>query len=120
MSVTMHQPPVETTTGGPGAYERHAHAQPFAATTGTRAVSSSASVLMGWALVETTGTASASVDVFDGSDNTGSYVATITLNPGQSVRDWFAEGGLELERGCAFVVTSGSVKGAAFMRYGVG
>jgi hypothetical protein len=75
-----------------------------------------AQLVMGWSLRETTGAATATVEVFDGQDTTGQLLASISLNPGQSIRDWLGPGGLETDIGVFVSVLSGSVRGAIWVR----
>jgi hypothetical protein len=44
--------------------------------------------LLGWALLETTGTAAATAVIRDGTAATGNLLVPISLSAGQSTRDW--------------------------------
>ena len=68
-------------------------------------------LLFGWSLRESTGAAPAQLDVYDGADQTGQLVATITLTAGQSTRDWLGLPGLYCRRGLYVNAVSGSVTG---------
>lgn len=73
-------------------------------------------LLIGWAVKESTGTASCSFDIFDGIDATGTRVAPVTLSPGQSVRDWTTAPGIDLKVGVFIRVNSGQVEGTLWLR----
>jgi hypothetical protein len=59
-------------------------------------------------LRETTGTASAVVQLFDGSSSSGSLIETISLSPGQSTRDRYNYGEFEYVSGLYMNVVSGT------------
>lgn len=86
---------------------------PFAGTAGIVVAAGGAWRLYGYSFRETAG-AAAVVDVFDGQDGNGQLVATLSLSPGQSVRDWFGPHGLRMRVGVCVRVTSGAVTGAAW------
>lgn len=71
--------------------------------------------LFGWDLVESTGSASAELDVWDSIDGTGFAFWPITFTPGQSVRDWFGPQGLDVYIGLWSQAVSGSVRGSLFV-----
>lgn len=89
---------------------------PFDTITTTKQLIRTASDLNGWALHETTGSAAATLDIYDGLDTTGSFVARINLTAGQSVRDYFDFEGIRLVTGIFLNVISGSVGGTIFAR----
>ncbi len=70
--------------------------------------------LVGWSLRETTSIASARIDFYSGSNNTGILIATISLAPGESIRDWLPPYGIGAD-GMAAVVTTGSVDGSVWV-----
>jgi len=78
-------------------------------------VASGANLLLGWAFIETTGTAGASLTIFDGSNANGSIVAPISLTSGQSTRDWLGAPGLFAQRGLFVALNSGSIQGALYI-----
>lgn len=70
--------------------------------------------LFGWSLTEATGTAVATVNIYDGTDASGPAVCDINLNPGQSTRDWFGPHGVHFRGGLHLVVSAGSATGSVF------
>lgn len=73
-------------------------------------------LLMGFSLKETTGTAIAELDLYNGTDTSGLDVYPITLAAGQSTADNFAPGGLLFPSGLFPSVVSGSVKGSLWIK----
>jgi len=71
-------------------------------------------ILMGWAVVETTGTAAATFDLMDGADDGGSLLVPVTLTAGQSTSDDFTSWGVWVQRGVRVKVISGSVRGVLY------
>lgn len=71
-------------------------------------------LLFGWSLRESTGAAPAQLDVYDGADQTGQPVATVTLAAGESTRDWLGLPGLYCRRGVFVNAVAGSVAGAVW------
>lgn len=90
----------------------------FATTTVSgQLVASGVSVLTGWSVRETTGTASAVFAVWDNpSAASGISYGEVTLGPNESVRDTLAStlGVANRSGGLYLQVLSGSVKGAVF------
>jgi hypothetical protein len=72
--------------------------------------------LCGFSFYETTGSASAHLNLYDGLDNTGTFVAAITLSANESIRDWFGFFGVRIRVGLYADVVSGSVGGAVWVR----
>jgi hypothetical protein len=70
--------------------------------------------LMGFAVRETTGVTPATVEL-RAHDAAGDLIVPINLAAGASTRDWFAGGGINFADGL-FVVVTGSVDGAVFLR----
>lgn len=68
-------------------------------------------LLFGWSLRESTGTAPAQLDVYDGADATGQLVATITLIANESTRDYPSMPGVLCRRGLFVNAVAGSVAG---------
>jgi hypothetical protein len=93
----------------------HAHAITFPAT-GSQKVLGPGSLLMGWALLETTGVASATAEIWDGQDATGQLLVPISLTAGQSTRDWLAGDGVLSQSGLFLNVVSGTVRGVVWVR----
>lgn len=71
----------------------------------------------GWSFIETTGAASATLQLVDGGSAQGTVLAEIGLSPGQSVRDLAPGDGLLLQTGLFINVTAGSVRGAVWMEH---
>lgn len=72
--------------------------------------------LMGWALKENTGAASAAFELYDGNDTTGQSLTPVNLVANESIRDWFGATGVLCERGLFINVTSGTVRGTLFVK----
>lgn len=72
--------------------------------------------IMGWAVVENTGTARAQVNIIDGLDTTGTIIAPITLAAGESTRDYLPGQGVHAKVGVYAHVVSGQVTGAVWVR----
>ena len=80
-------------------------------------ISSDVHALMGWALAETTGTATASVVLWDGRGVQTEVFAPINLGINESDRDIFMPKGVRCGSGGIFIqVVSGSVKGVVYWR----
>lgn len=73
------------------------------------------STVYGFGLRETTGTAAARVDVYNGNDTGGILIAPIDLNPGQSVRDVLGPSGVGCDMGVFVNIVSGSVAGSIWV-----
>ena len=89
---------------------------PIAATGANMPIVKRKAELVGWSFVETTGAASAAVDIIDGGDANGAPIATITLNASESVRDTIGSPGILAKSGVFLKVVSGSVRGAVWLR----
>lgn len=88
----------------------HAYAVPFPSFVGGRVL------VMGFAVEETTGTATARAVIYDGTDQTSKVLLPIRLNPGESTDEWFGDGGWECRVGALAVVTSGAVDGLLMVK----
>jgi hypothetical protein len=88
---------------------------PVAATASGFAISRTSEAVVGLALEETTGAASARAELIDGQDANGVSGIPITLSPGQSVRDDFGGLCLRFTRGVFLNVTSGTVHGSVWV-----
>lgn len=84
---------------------------PFAATSADVTLYTGAAVLLGWALVETTGTASAALDIRDGTGTAGQSVVPVTLAANESTRDYPPGNGIAIQFGLFIDMTSGSARG---------
>lgn len=89
-----------------------AQSYPFPATTGTVIVVQGRGTLKGWAVKETTGAATATLNVWDGTTNVSLLLAPVNLSANESSREWFGELGISFTRGLLVEVTAGSVSGA--------
>lgn len=78
-------------------------------------LSNSAGRVVGWALKETTGLATAELDLLDGTNTDGDLLAPITLAPSESVRDWFGPAGISFGRGLFAQLVSGSISGTVWL-----
>lgn len=67
-----------------------------------------------WSFTETTGAASAHVQLWDGSSAGGGLIADITLLAGQSTRDGFTPHALPYETGLFLTVVSGSINAQVY------
>ena len=74
-----------------------------------------AALLYGWSLRETTGAATAQLDIIDGGDATGQLVATVVVPSGGSVADYLAGIGVLCRRGVFVHAVAGSVVGAVWV-----
>lgn len=83
-------------------------------TGGTTRPTTSAGSLVGFALRNTSTVVAATVVLRDGV--AGDIVIPLELAPGESVRDWFGPGGLNLSQGLAVDVAAGAVDGTVFLR----
>lgn len=66
----------------------------------------------GFAVRETSGTASATVRVYDNTANSGTLLDTIQLVAGESAREWYGPQGLPYFTGIRVDVVSGAVEGS--------
>jgi hypothetical protein len=73
-------------------------------------------LLAGWSVAESTGAAVASLDIFDGTDATGSLLASIRLAANESVQDSLPQPGVDAKVGLFVRVNAGSVIGALWLR----
>jgi hypothetical protein len=69
----------------------------------------------GVGLKESTGAASVTFNLRDGSSSAGSLVLPYTLTAGQSVREWLGTDGVTFEGGLFLEVVSGSAVGSVFL-----
>lgn len=92
-----------------------ARSQPITGITTAGTVVSGASLLRGWSLKESTGTAVAACDIYDGDGTNGLLVATISLRINESTREVIPAGGIEIRSGLYYVVTAGAIKGSLWV-----
>jgi len=74
-------------------------------------------VLFGWAATETSGSATASVDVYDASDHVGVAVLPVRLASGESAEAWYGPNGVWFKNGVHHNVSPGQAKGSVFFRH---
>ena len=85
---------------------------PIATTTTDTTPITGTLVLFGWTWIETTGSAAAGVELYDGSSTGGALIVPVALNQGESTRDLWGHPGLHVQTGLFLHVTSGSIKGS--------
>jgi hypothetical protein len=71
-------------------------------------------ILRGYGFRETSGAGTATVLLRAGSDASGDVVVPITLQAGESVRDWFSDEGIAILGGL-FVDVTGAVDGSVYL-----
>ena len=64
---------------------------------------------------ETTGSFSAALDLFDGFGVNGQFLGTVSLTPGQSIRDRLPGPGVHCESGLFMNLITGAVRGAVWV-----
>ena len=74
-------------------------------------------ILMGWSATETTGAATAAVNLYDGADTSGVILLPIRLASGESAESWYGPGGIRFRNGVYINVASGAAQGALFYRH---
>jgi hypothetical protein len=72
-------------------------------------------ILLGYSIYESTGSASATLLIYSGTDTKGTLAIPITLGASQSTEDWFGPQGLHMPAGIFPTVTAGTVKGSLFV-----
>jgi hypothetical protein len=72
-------------------------------------------VLMGFAVAESSGTAAAELDIYNGTDTNGQLTHPITLDAGESTSEWYGPQGIEMAIGVYPVIAVGSVKGTVWI-----
>lgn len=86
-------------------------------TASVQVIQGGANELCGWALTETTGTATAALRLRDGNSATSKVIARINLAANESVRDYFDAHHLEVVTGMIFLEwLSGSIEGTLWVR----
>jgi hypothetical protein len=104
-----HHLPYEKTDIGP---------TPAAAVAASRAINAGdIAVMVGYAVCETTGAASASFRLRDGNNANGEVIARVNLLAGESVRDVLTPRGIRIFTGHLFLEwLSGSIEGVVFWK----
>jgi hypothetical protein len=72
-------------------------------------------LFVGFSFAETTSAASATVDVFDGSNTGGQKIIRVTLDPGQSRSDDLPRPGVHCEVGLFVNVVAGTIDGEVWV-----
>lgn len=93
----------------------HAQSLSFAAT-GSQRLAQGRLLLMGWHFLETSGSAAATLELYDGMDTTSQLVLVVSLSASQSTRDWLAGDGILCGEGVYLNVISGTVRGGVWVR----
>lgn len=91
-----------------------AQVKEFTATTATEQLLGGVSVVHGWSVTETTGSADAECELRDGTEDGGALIANITLSGNESIRDVVPAPGIGALVGVRLVVLAGSVKGSVW------
>ena len=73
--------------------------------------------VMGWTMVETTGSAAATVNVYDGADTSGEIALPIKIGQGGSSTDWFGPNGILFKNAVYVNVASGAAQGTIFYNH---
>lgn len=76
-----------------------------------------ASDFFGWSVSNPSGSVAASMDLYDGSDSSGTPVFTIKLATSADDIRWFGPNGVRLNNALYANVTAGEVKGSVFYRH---
>jgi hypothetical protein len=76
--------------------------------------------MLGFGIKNTSTSATAEVDFYDGEGSGGQLICQVTLAANESAREWWAAGGVDIEHGLCVVWVSGSVSGSAWIRYPLG
>ena len=74
-------------------------------------------ILMGWTATETTGSAGATVSIYDASDHVGVIVLPIKLASGESAEAWYGPNGIWWKNGVHINVSAGAAQGSVFYRH---
>lgn len=77
-----------------------------------------AGILFGYSFTETTGSAVAQVQLFDGTGTGGAFITNITLLASESTRDWLGMPGLAFLNALYVDVVAGSVSGSVWVTPG--
>lgn len=91
-------------------------AVPFLPAAGSQSLVSLQTLVGGWSFKEVTGSAPAEIQIFDGNNNQTVPYAFITLNAGQSMRDFCPTPGLFFRQGLFVQLVSGVVTGSVWVR----
>jgi len=70
----------------------------------------------GWSLRNLSASTLATLDIYDGTDASGTSIFPVTLQSNESSREWFYPGGVLFKNGIYVNVTAQEVKGAVLFR----
>jgi hypothetical protein len=71
--------------------------------------------LYGWNITESTGSAAAKIRLWDGTNNSGNYLGTLTLGENESNREWFSTQSPQIRNNAIYIeIVSGKVEGAVW------
>ena len=90
-----------------------AAAKPLPLPAASKVLSSREGVLLGWSVRETSGNATATFRLWNTTQAQGVIVATVSLNSGESSRDYLPRG-IECAGGLYFELVSGTLEGSAW------
>ena len=88
-------------------------AKPLPLPAASQAISGRAGRLMGWSVRETSGTATATFRLWNTTTASGVKVATVSLNAGESSRDYLPAA-VDCEGGLYFELVSGALEGSVW------
>lgn len=72
--------------------------------------------VVGWSLRESTGSANAALEFYDGPSEAAQIIGTVGLAQGMSDTQHLAEGGVRCRRGLFVEMITGSITGAVWLR----
>jgi hypothetical protein len=91
---------------------------PFGTLSGTGQFTITGAMRMrGFGVKNTSGSATAEVDIYDGEGSGGQLICAVTLAANESTREWWSGDGISIEHGVAVVWVSGSVSGSIWVLY---
>ena len=76
-----------------------------------------AATVYGWSATETSGSATAAVDIYDEAGHAGVPVLPIRLASGESAEAWYGPNGIRFRNAVHINVTSGAARGSVFFHY---
>lgn len=89
----------------------------FAATAGDVNIIRRSATIYGWFFRETTGSAGAIIDLYDGNDANSNLIGTVTLSSGEGRSVTFGPNGLIATVGVFVNTVAGTVVGGVWLRY---
>jgi hypothetical protein len=73
--------------------------------------------VMGWTIVETSGSAAATINIYDGADTTGEIALPIKIASAGSSTDWFGPNGVLFRNAVYVNLASGQAQGTIFYNH---